>query len=98
MTISENPVLLSVHGALTYKQLYHMAVAPNERGAYSDSPLGPGIGLHVHGDDLDVHVYVAGFGKIAEVYPDRTNFLYGPASMPDRTAQVLWHRLPDHDK
>jgi hypothetical protein len=82
---------------LTYIQLRSMAVSPSQPGAYSGSPLGEDIGLHYHDTYPDVHVYVKGLGKIAEVFPDRTNFLYGASAMPTRAAEVLWHRLPSHD-
>jgi hypothetical protein len=81
--------------ALTYEELRAMAVSPSERGAYSNSPLGEDIGLHVHGYEPDsVHVYVASTGKIAEVHPDYTSFLYrGDSLFGD--AYTLWLRLPD---
>ncbi len=77
---------------LTYKALHDMAVKPSERGAYSDSPLGEDIGLHVHGDDRDVHVYVAGVGKVAEVWPDHTDFLEGPQWLSGNALEV-YNRL-----
>jgi hypothetical protein len=59
---------------LTHAQLRSMAVSPYERGAYSQSPLGPETGLHVHSEDGPVHVVVDG-SKIAEVGPDSTYWL-----------------------
>src|SRR5271156_2381737 len=76
--------------ALTYEELRAMAVSPAERGAYSFSPLGEDIGLHVHDYEPDsVHVYVASTGKIAEVHPDRTHFLYRGDSLSG-DAYTLW--------
>ncbi len=82
---------------LTYDELRTMAVRPSQRGAYSDSPIDPKVGLHVHPGYDDVHVYIAGLGKIAEIYPDHTNFLYRAESMPDEFAAVLRGRLPYQD-
>jgi hypothetical protein len=82
---------------LTYEELRDMAVPPSQRGAYSFSPLGEGIGLHVHSYEPDsVHVYVASTGKIAEVHPGYTSFLYGREYLP-HDAQLLRDRLPHQD-
>lgn len=80
---------------LSYEELRAMAVQPYERGAYSDSPLGEGIGLHVHGTQpgTDVHVYVAGYGKIAEVWPERTDVLAERDFLPPDGKDVM-DRLP----
>jgi hypothetical protein len=84
--------------ALTYEELRDMAVSPSERGAYSNSPLGEGIGLHVHSYEPDsVHVYTASVGKIAEVHPGYTRFLYGREYLP-HDAQLLRDRLPHQEE
>lgn len=56
---------------LTYEELREMAVTPSDEGAYSNSPLGANIGLHVHAGTIDVNVVVDDL-KIATVFPDRT--------------------------
>lgn len=81
----------------TYQELRAMAVQPHEPGAYSGSPVGEGdVGLHVHPGTDDVHVYVAGFSKLAEVFPDRTRFLFSRESTPER-ARGLRDMLPHQD-
>jgi hypothetical protein len=81
---------------LTYAGLAAMAVSPSEAGAYGNSPLGEEIGLHLHPGYPDVHVYVAGQGKIAEVYPDHTYFLYAGVQLASMgpVALALAARLP----
>lgn len=78
----------------TYQELREMAVDPSQPGAYSGSPLGEGnVGLHVHPGSDDIHVYVAGFSRVARVYPDRTVFEYGRTSLPEE-ARGLYDLLP----
>jgi hypothetical protein len=80
---------------LTYSELRSMAVDPSQPGAYSNSPLGEGnIGLHVHPGTDVVHVYVAGFGRVAIVGPLGTRFEYAPESLPEN-ARGLYAMLPD---
>jgi hypothetical protein len=82
----------------THGDLMSMAVSPSQRGAYSHSPLGDGIGLHVHDSDPEnVHVYVTGFGKVAEVHPGRTDILAGSylAVESAAAARDLVRRLPN---
>ena len=83
---------------LTYDELRSMAVSPAERGAYSDSPLGEKVGLHMHSTALgtDVHVYLAGSGKIAEVFPHSTRFLVNGDTLFGE-AREIWTRLPHRD-
>ena len=60
---------------LTYAQLRALAVDPGQIGAYSGSPLGSEVGVHVHSyEPYNVHVVVNGV-KIAEVHPGRTEVL-----------------------
>lgn len=80
---------------LSYEELRAMAVPPSEPGAYSHSPLGEAIGVHVHSQapGTDVHVYVAGYGKIAEVWPDHTSLLAQRKHLPP-AGQAVLGRLP----
>jgi hypothetical protein len=79
---------------LTHAQLRSMAVSPYERGAYSQSPLGPETGLHVHSEDGPVHVVVDGT-KIAEVSPDSTRWMYRRDSL-NEFQRAIAVRLPGY--
>jgi hypothetical protein len=80
---------------LTYEGLLAMAVSPSQPGAYSGSPLGEAIGLHVHYEGEPVHVVVDGT-KVAEVDRDSTWFSAARYLTPDQRAMQA--RLPGYQE
>jgi oxalate decarboxylase/phosphoglucose isomerase-like protein (cupin superfamily) len=79
----------------TYEELRAMAVDPSQPGAYSGSPLGEGnIGLHVHPGSEDVHVYLAGSGRVAVAGPHGTRRERAQESLPAEV-RGLYDLLPE---
>lgn len=72
----------------SFTELAGMAVRPGEIGSYSNSPLGPLIGLHTHDGGESVHVVVSGT-KIAEVYSNHVRPMFREDALTEFQAKIF---------